>query len=243
MKWAIILVIFLLASPVFPADEEEKPATWKGDLTIGASVVTGNAKTSTFTIGFNADKTFKQPFEWLNSGSFLTSKAEGEKTAEKIMVTSRVNWNFSQRFLMFAEIQGMRDKFKDYRYQYLPSLGLGFKFLDTKAVQLSAHGGIALRIVKYFQTGKKEEELALKLGNRFIWKFSDAAELKQSLEWIPEFSNLKDYFLQAEVSLSASLGGHWAISITIAETYDSAPISEDIKKSDTTITAGITKKF
>jgi putative salt-induced outer membrane protein YdiY len=242
MRSAIIVFTLFLVGSILAA-EEPKETGWRGNVTIGASVVTGNADTSTFTVGFKADKTFKQPFEWLNSGSFLTSTAEGDKTAEKLVLSSRLNWTFTPRLHLFAEIQGMRDKFKDYRYQYLPALGIGYTFIDNKKIQLSAHGGVALRIIKYYSSGNKEDDLALKLGNRFTWAFSKTAELKQSLEWIPEFSALGDYFLQAELSLAASLGGHWAISITISETYDSAPISPDIEKSDTTITAGITKKF
>ena len=244
MRSAISVIVFtlILIASMFPADEP-KQAGWSGNITIGASVVTGNADTSTFTVAFKADKTFKQPFEWLNSGSFLTSSAEGGKTAEKIVLSSRLNWTFTPRFHMFGELQGMRDRFKDYRYQYVPALGIGYKFINTKKIQLSAHGGVALRIIKYYRSGNKEDDLALKLGNRFTWAFSKTAELKQSLEWIPEFSDLGDYFLLAELSLAASLGGHWAISITINETYDSAPVSPDVEKSDTTFTAGITKKF
>ncbi len=242
MKLRIIALVVLFVSFVYPA-VEPAPNKWRGDITIGASLVTGNAKTSTFTIAFTADKPFKRPFEWFNAGSFFTSKADGDKTAEKIALSSRVNWNFTPRIHLFAELQGMRDRFKDYRYQYLPAAGVGFTFIDKEKIQLSAHSGIALRIIKYFQSGNTENALALKLGNRFVWKFSEAAELKQSLDWIPEFSDLGDYFLQAEVSLAASLGGHWAISITLSEAYDSAPIAENIKKSDTTLTAGITKKF
>ncbi len=238
---ALSLLICLL--PAATRSEEPAPGKWHGDLTVGASLVTGNASTSTFTIAFKADKTFRQSFEWFNSGSFLTSEADGEKTAEKIVASSRVNWIFRPHIYLFAEIQGMRDKFKDYRYQYLPAVGLGYKVIDAKKLQLSVYSGITLRIVKYFQSGSEEEDLGLKVGNRFLWKFSQTAELQQSLEWVPEFADFSDHFLQAEVSLSASLGGHWAISISISETYDSAPLSPDIKKSDTTLTAGITKKF
>ena len=156
---------------------------------------------------------------------------------------SRVNLNHSERFFSYFELQGIRDRFKNYEYRILPSVGVGVKILERDRVSLSASTGIAEVFTKYLDTGLSDAYTGLTIGNQFAWKISETAELSQQLTINSNISELENYFVRFEINLAAAIAAGWALKLTFIDNFDNNPVGEGIKKNDVAFLAGISKKF
>lgn len=240
MRMSLIVLALLVPFAVFA---QEPPAGWSGDFSFAFALTRGNSETTSVSASFHADRKFGTEFEWLNAGYFLTGDTDGDKTAESMGVSTRLNWNHTPSIYSYYELPVMRDTFKDYSYRLMPGAGAGYKLLREKDMTLDLTGGLAWVLTEYESTNSSDDYLGIKLGDLFAWKFSPTAELKQSLSLTFDSGDLGRYFARFEAGVAASLTKDWAVTVTFIDTYDSDPVGPGIEKNDIQMLAGISKKF
>ncbi len=240
----ILGLIFCLAG--FSLAEEkikENKTEWSGDISTGFSLAKGNTNTTNISLSFSAKGKVSKMIEWLSSGFFLFDRVEGETRAESLGLGSRMSWQHSERFFSYFELQGIRDRFKNYEYRILPSVGAGIKILVGDKVSLSANAGIAEVFTKYLDTGQSDSYTGLTIGNLFVWKISETAELSQQLTVNSDISKIENYFARLELNLAAAIAAGWALKLAFIDNFDNNPVGENIKKNDMAFLAGLSKKF
>ncbi|MGB7297556.1 MAG: DUF481 domain-containing protein [Candidatus Aminicenantales bacterium] len=241
---ALSLVLSLGASGQAEEPKEEPPH-WKGDVSLGLSLARGNARSSSFSFTFAADGPVNQAntLMWANKAIYLFGEMDGETSAENLLMASRLDWLHSDRFYSYYELQGIRDRFKNYSFRILPAVGAGYKVIAEKAVTLALDAGLSQVITKYYDTGDSDGDTALKLGEQLVWKIAETSEFNEKLEIIPIISDLSRYFLRLEANLVSAIAESWAVKLTLIDSYDHKPVGPDIKKNDVTFIAGLSRKF
>jgi len=237
---SLIILALLVPMAVFA---DEPPAGWSGDFSFAFALTRGNSDTTNLSASFNANRKLAPEFEWLNSGYLLKGEKDGDKTAESMGATTRLNWSHTSRIFSYYEVQALRDTFKDYRYRLMPGVGAGYKLLVEKDRTLDLYGGLSWVMTKYESTGDTDDFLGIRMGDKFAWKFSPTAEFKQVLELTFDSGDLGRYFARFEAGLAANLTREWAVTVTFIDAYDSEPVGPGIKQNDITMLAGISKKF
>ena len=227
------------------AEAEEEPPHWKGDVSLGLSLARGNARSSSFSFTFAADGPVNQAntLLWANKAIYLFGEMDGETSAENLLVATRLDWRHSGRLYSYYELQGIRDRFKNYSHRFLPAAGVGYRIIAADALTLGLDVGLSQVFTKYYDTGDTESYTGLKIGEQFAWKISETAELTEKAEVAPDVSDFSRYYLRFEANLITAIAKSWSVKLTFIDNYDSQPVGPGIKKNDVTFIAGVSRKF
>jgi putative salt-induced outer membrane protein YdiY len=236
-------LILVMTVGSFGQEEKEDPMNWNGDLSFGISITKGNTDASTLSFSFSADKKLSEKFDWKNKGIFLGGRADGVLNSQSLELTSTGEWSHSARFFSRYEINGIHDRFRNFRYRIVPNIGVGYKLVQSEVTELSLKTGISETFTKFYDTGETASFAGAFVGNNFLWKISSSAELKQLSTVNLDLSDTSHWLGQFEISLSAAIVKNWAIKISFIDKYDSAPETEGVKKNDLTFLTNISWKF
>jgi putative salt-induced outer membrane protein YdiY len=247
-KSALVMAFSLiLALGAFGQAEEpkEEPPHWKGDVSLGLSLARGNAQSSSFSFTFAADGPVNQmnTLMWANKAIYLFGEMDGETNTENLLVASRLDWQHTARFYSYYELQGIRDRFKNYSSRIMPSVGAGYKVIAQEAVTLALDAGLSQLFTRYYDSGDSDSDTALKLGELLVWKVGETSEFNEKLEIIPTISDLGRYFLRLEANLVTAIAKSWSVKLTFIDSYDHKPVGPGIEKNDVTFIAGLSRKF
>jgi putative salt-induced outer membrane protein YdiY len=242
---AVILLILCFATFGRADELKEEPPHWKGDVTLGLSLARGNAQSSSFSFTFAADGPVNKAntLTWANRAIYLFGEMDGETSAENLLVSSRLDWQHSGRIYSYYEIQGTRDRFKNYSYRFLPAVGLGYKVIAAETITLGVDVGLSEVITKYYDSGDTESYTGLEFGQQFVWKIAETSEFNEKVEVVPDISEFSRYFLRLEASMVTAIANSWSVKLTFIDNYDNKPVGPGIKKNDVTLIAGLSRKF
>ncbi len=216
---------------------------FKGDASFGLSSTGGNSDTASVSFTFTADRQLSERYKWLNKGSYLWSDSDGETTADRTSLETRLEWHPRKRFFGYVQTGYLRDQFKDFDYRVTPGVGAGWTVLERNAKSLDLTLGLTGVFTAYRDSGETESYTAVTLGNTFKWKITDTADFSQSLRFSADISEMERYFVEFEMSLAVSINTRWGLKVSFTDNYESRPPSPDIKKNDTALIAGITYRF
>ncbi len=122
----------------------------------------------------------------------------------------------------------------DYRVTLAP--GLGMYLVKDDTMSLSVEAGPAYIWEKV--SGVTDDCLALRLGERFDYAFSDTSKIWQSLEYLPKADNFGSYLMNVEVGAEAALNGSMSLRLVLQSKYDSTP-GEGLERNDLVLIGGI----
>lgn len=227
----------------FAEEEKKDPMKWNGDLALGISVARGNSDTTTLSFSFSANKLLSEKFDWKNKGLLLVGRADDVLNSQSLDLTSSAKWSHSSRFFSRYEIQGIHDRFRNYRYRLIPNVAVGYKFVQAEATELSLWTGLSDTFTKFYDSGDTASYLGAFAGNDFIWKISSGAEFTQLSTLNFDLSDTSHIIARFELNLAAAIASGWGIKISLIEKYDSAPETEGVKKNDFTFLTNISWKF
>ncbi len=240
--------LFFFTSIFCPAqdqqDKKEEPPHWKGDLSVGLSLTRGNTNSSNLSFTFSAGGPVGKKLTWDNSGLFLYGGANKKTNVESGQIDSHLDWQRTERFFFIVGLQLRHDRFKNFNYRFLlPGLGVGYKFVNRKAVSLVMDTGLGVIFNQFYDTGRESKYLAVKYGQAFVWKISETAEFNEKAEIDAGLGDLKRYYIHLEANLIAAVTKRWAAKLTLTDSYDSGPLAPGIKHNDLILIAGLSAKF
>jgi putative salt-induced outer membrane protein YdiY len=223
----------------------KNPPRWKGSVSLGLSLTQGNAQSSSFSFTFATDGPVNKAktVMWANKAICVFGEMDGETSAENILVASRLDWQHTGRLYSYYEIQGIRDRFKNYGFRILPAVGLGYKVISAETITLGLDAGLSQVIARYYDTDDTESYTGLKFGGQLTWTISETAEYNTKAEFTPEISEFSRYFVRLEANLVTAIAKSWSVKLTFIDSYDNNPVGPGIKKNDVTFIAGLSRKF
>lgn len=243
--WTAVTLITALGllSPLAAQEAETPDPPWSGDASLGVSLSRGNSDLTNVSITLNILGRLSETIEWSNSALFLFGKAEEITNSETYQLASRLNWRHTGRIFSYYELQGVRDRFKNYSHRIAPGLGAGYKLVASEPITLDLTGGLTEVLTRYDDSGETDSFLGIKIGNRFAWKISGSAELNQKWEWNFATTEPERFLSNLEINLITTLVNNWSVKLTVLNRHDSRPVGEGVKKNDVSFLAGISAKF
>jgi putative salt-induced outer membrane protein YdiY len=244
-EFKLLIVIFILCLVVglYAQEEGNEENKWGGDAAVGLALARGNTETTNLSFTFSASGPLSESIDSKNKAYFLLSKEKDITNAESMGLDSQIQWKHTERLFSYYGIQGLRDRFKNYSYRFLPGLGIGYKIHTSENIQLSGNAGLSQVFTKYYDSEETDSYTGISFGNEFAWKISPTAEISQSLNLNADISELSHYFLQFEVSLASAITKGLSVKLTLMDKYDNKPVGEGIKKNDISFIAGLSAKF
>lgn len=217
----------------------EPPPQWHSSAFLGLTLTRGNSDTVLFTGNVKTEKKEK-----LNEWAFGADGAYGEnnsvKNNETLHLFGQYNRLFSERLFGYARVDGLHDGIADVDYRVALSPGAGYYFIKDKITSLAAEVGPGVVFEK--RGGQEQTYATLRVAERFEHKFNDRARIWQNAEFLPEVKHVKNFIINAEVGVGASISKNLELSVVLQDNYVNEP-AKGRKSNDVKIVSGVTYKF
>lgn len=151
---------------------------WDGKVELGGFRSTG----STSEVGISAGVSLtRSGLQWTHrlSGSVDYRRANGRTSRERFVAAYEPRYQFDPGGFVYGLVQFERDPFIGFDSRYAASAGIGYKLIQSKAINLSVDAGPSVRRVEY-----TDDFTETKFGGRsslnFGWKLSPTLNLRQT---------------------------------------------------------------
>jgi putative salt-induced outer membrane protein len=215
---------------------------WHGNAGVGLALTRGNTDTQTFNLSALAiyDPLRKNVVKL--DGLYLKSKAEGENTANKAAFGARDEYKLGSRAFLYGEVRYQQDEFKKLDSLIAPTVGAGYKVVDSPKVKLGFDAGLGLA----FETLEGQEgttDGALHAGQGFVWQISTNSKLTQAATALWKIDDFADAFYHLEAGLASSINSRLELKVAGLVDVKNKPADFTIEKTDTALLASIVFKF
>lgn len=217
---------------------------WGGVVDTGLAVAGGNTETLTFNLAANAARTTARDKISLYALSlFARNSVTGEPltTASLVGGGSRYDFNISDKWFAFGQIDLLHDRFQQLDLRVAPAGGVGYHAIKTPntILDLSAGGGLNK---EFFTNGLSRTSGELLLGEAYSRKFSKITTLSQSWQFFPNLTDTGEFRSVFNLGLVTQLTKLLSWQLTFTNLYLSNP-PVGVKTTDVILTTGLRFTF
>ncbi len=212
----------------------------KSESELGYVLTSGNTKVSTLSAKDKSAYTLGANSVVLTAG-YLTSKNSG--------VTNAKNWNLGLRyeralnesFSIFVGQAVLGDRFQSIKQRY--NTDLGGKYFIVKDDTLNWFAELGYRFTKENSVAISKNFHYARAYTEIEKKWNASVSTKYWIEYLPNFTESKDYLVNTELSLNAMMNSVFSVKTGYLVRYDGMPAPGVAKKSDTVLTTALVAKF
>ncbi len=209
----------------------------KGEAELGFVNTAGNSETQTLNAKLKLTQETENWAHQANLGA-LSNSSDNNTTAEKYTLAVQSDRKLDERSSIYVIGTYEDDRFSGFDYQATLGVGYGYKVIDNDVRTLTLEAGPGYRI-NAIEDGDEETEVTLRLGEIYVWKFSETAEFNQYLTIEGGDDNT---ISKLGASVKSSLTGTLALKLGVDVKHtDKVPAGRD--DTDTETYATITYSF
>jgi len=227
---------------------------WDASIAAGATLTSGNSETFLGNITFKATRKYTPRDEVLlgASGTYGTTEKrdvlqpngtrqdETETTTANAGGFAQYNHLFTDRLYAGLRLELLHDAIADVKYRVTVSPLAGYYLIKQTNTFLAVEAGPSFVAEKV--GNETDQYAALRLAERFEYKFKNGARVWQSVEFLPQVDDFNNFIINAEVGAEASLTQNLSLRGVIQDTYDNEP-APDRKKNDLKLITSLVYKF
>lgn len=245
MKQVLIFVltgVALTAAAQNPAAPLTPPApqpAWETLASAGLTLTKGNSDTMLANLGVTTAK--KWTGNEISLGANMTyGEASGVQNVNNYNAFGQYNRLLSERAYAGLKLTAMKDDIANIDYRFTISPLAGYYFLKSATTQLSAEAGPSYVVEDL--GGVSRSYAGLRVGERFEHKFSDAAKLWQTAEFIPQVDRFSQYLFNFELGVDSAITKQVSLRAVLQDNYNSNP-ALGRKANDIRLITGVAYKF
>ncbi|MCI4589146.1 DUF481 domain-containing protein [Sphingobium sp. BYY-5] len=189
---------------------------WTGRVEAGGFRSTG----STSEIGISVNATVSRiGLQWTHklTASADYRRANGITSRERYFGSYEPRYEFDSRGFAYGLTQFERDTSIGYDERYTESIGVGYKLIMSKPLDLSVDIGPSVRHAKYL-TGERETKLGVRGSMGLAWRASPTLTIKQSAAG---YAESEVYTLNSLTSIETKVATRWSAALSYNVQYES----------------------
>ncbi|MDQ2070359.1 DUF481 domain-containing protein [Natronospira bacteriovora] len=169
---------------------------------------------------------------------------EGETTtAERYQLNFKSEYNIDDNDYVFAAVNSEKNRIDNIDLRTVEALGYGRRLMRTDRQQLDTEVGLGARQVRFRDDLPTERTEILRLGLDYDLKMSDSARLSQTIQVDRALDSEENTRSESITSVSASLVGELALTLSLEFIHNSQPASPDIPRTQTVTSVGLSYSF
>jgi putative salt-induced outer membrane protein YdiY len=223
-------------------DTQPPPPAWTGTFGAGLSLTRGNSDTSNVNLSYDAKWDPADHFTFASKGLWLRGSRDGELTANRLSLESRVDRKLDDRTSLFGQVQYARDRFRQVDYLVSPTAGVSHLLVATAVTKLAVNlsvGGVWEK-----NTGLSvEADGALNAGQQFKHQISETAEFTQNLTALCKIGEFDDSLYTLGAGIAASITSRTQLKVEAIDTYKNKPTAAGVRKNDVSMLVSFVYKF
>jgi putative salt-induced outer membrane protein YdiY len=236
------------AAPVAPTATLKTDGKLRAALGLGASVSSGNSRTSNFSLAAQGVRATAQDKTTVHA-SVLYARAAGVTSAEQLRAGGRYDFNLNADTFAFGTADLERDKLANLSLRGVFGAGVGLHVIKTPATTFDLYGGLAYNADKYVaatvidgQSRSSYGYAALLLGEESQHRLSDTTSVWQRLTVYPNLRNRGEFRASFASGLSVAMSNTMNLNVGLGYAFNSDP-GVGRKQGDTLLTTGVSVKF
>jgi len=189
-----------------------KPITWKGNITIGGNLQSGNSDTMNISVGTSAARrTEKDRFTL----SFLYNRTEDddEKTAENTYGQLKYDYFLNPKWYLYLNLDMLSDKFEDVNLRTTIGPGAGYQVWEEENKALSFEAGLSYTSEDR-DMGEDDNWVSARLGANYMQKLFDRIIFTDQFVIYPDLEDSGEYLLRNEASVVTDIGTSLAFKLS-----------------------------
>lgn len=229
-----------------PGSANEDPHPWRGSADLGLTVTDGNSESLSLSLGAKASRRFDRE-RLAFSGSFIRTTEDGEEVADQGSFQAGYDYFATERFFLASMFRAEFNDPAGLSRRLAPGLGLGYELLDRERVTLSVQAG-GNWIQDHFVNDSTVDAVYVSFRQNFQLTINETTRLDQELRYNPRASDVSDYLLHGEATLTTEISDLIGLRVTLRDDYDSTPFpggpgEPPREKNDLTFITGVTFQF
>jgi len=240
------IAIIIIAAGVLTAFADDSTLTaqvkypWESSVSAGLTLARGNSDTLLFNADFlTQKKTPENEFSIGLGGAY--GDQSGKDTVNNYKVFGQWNHLFTERFFGYVRADALRDVIADLDYRFTIGPGVGYYLIKETNTTFAVEAGGAFE-AQHFNGKGDDDFIVVRLAERFEHKFSAAARVWESVEFLPQVDKVDNYVINAEVGAEAALTKSFSLKAMFDDTFQNRPAPGKLKN-DAKIIAAIAYKF
>jgi len=226
-------------NPAAPLTPPPPQPAWETLASAGLTLTKGNSDTMLSNLGVTTAK--KWTGNEISLGANMTyGEASGVQNVNNYNAFGQYNRLFSDRAYGGLKLTAMKDDIANIDYRFTISPLAGYYFLKNATTQLSVEGGPSYVVEDL--GGVSRSYAGLRVGERFEHKFSDAAKLWQTAEFIPQVDRFSQYLFNFELGVDSAITKQVSLRAVLQDNYNSNP-ALGRKANDLRLITGVAYKF
>lgn len=188
------------------------PNKWKGDISVGGSLQSGNTERLTSSIGFKTKRKFDDDrFEF----KFLFNYAEenDKVTARNTYGSMKLDHFFTPKWYGYLGVEMLSDKFKDLNLRTIIGPGVGYQVWDDPKKSLGVEGGFSY-FSEDLKNGVDDRWVTARVAGNLEYHFTDSLVFSNDFTVFPSTENFGDYILRNEAAVTTSLMAGWHLKLS-----------------------------
>jgi putative salt-induced outer membrane protein len=233
MKLLIILMCLVSSAAMAQLTNESELSLIRSGG--NAEVQTTNAKTT------NLYKWEK--YSALFGGHYTYGENSDNVAVRNWDVNGKLEQEVSEKLSIVAGeiIEGNR--FVGIKSRYNSDLGMKYYYIKTDVKKFTTELSYRYTIEDRYEPLENTYDNKARLYNEFDHKYSETLQYKLWLEYVPNFTDGKDYLINGEASVTSILTSMFSLKVAYKGMYDNKPADSGFKNYDYLTTTSIVAKF
>ncbi len=225
-----------------PPPPSGPPMGLSGSAGFGLSLTQGNSDTLNLsaTVDSIYDPKTKNVMKW--NALFLRGKQNGILTVNRLSAMFRDENTISGRTFVFGQVDTLHDTFKQIDYLIAPTVGVGYKLLDSMRTQFTADAG-AGAVIEQDAGVVARGAVALTFSEKLVHQLTETTTLKEASAALLKTNNFSDGLYTFQAGIAAKISGRFQLAIDVLDTYKNQPIDPTLKKNDVALVTSIVAKY
>ncbi|MBI3805278.1 MAG: DUF481 domain-containing protein [Nitrospirae bacterium] len=230
MKPFCPLIVFCLLIAVVAPSHAEEPPPWKGNLEFSYVETSGNTSSQTLVAAGKAERAFVDS-KLSGEVKALYGESHGVASDKSWFATLKYDKNITELTYAFLSETVERNTLKGIEIRYISMLGLGHYFVKTTTDTLKGEAGAGYTRENPIAPLDDRGFPSARLFGGYTHAFTEKTRFEQTVEYLPNLKEARDYLMNEETAFITNLMGNLAFKISYAVYYDHLP-PPGFKKTD-----------
>lgn len=218
------------------------PPSWTGSLSAGLAATQGNSDSSTITLAYEVKRDTGSPWRFTSGGLFLRGSSEGQLTTNRLTLNGRQDREFSERSSLFAQVQYLRDSFKEIDYLISPTFGANRWLAKNDRTELAVDAGLGV-VWEKNEDQSVNGSGAITATQSLQHKIGETTLLTQKTAALWKMGDLADALYTLAVGLAANVTDTVQMKVELLDTFKNRPPAADVVKNDVAVVVSMVYKF
>lgn len=216
--------LIILFSLIFLVNSALAKLTLERKLSLGGNWSGGNTDSQALHADFLLNRNEKWRREVSVKGSFDKESTAGVDTKFNLYGRVRYGHSISRQLYDFVMLEGTHDRFQDIKLRVVPTIGLGYWFIDQPALKANVEAALGYQKEYLLSSTAENDSFVLRLSSDF-----KIGALINEFDLYTAVSDLSNFRLTNTLNYKLKLSNHYALKWTLKESYNNIPAAGVLK--------------